>query len=510
MLGQLPEGLVGTDPKYPSIVNHDWLQPMNYDNYPSDNNPVRVVPQIAEVWNHDPRQNINMVPNMTVQPLSLRAEDKTSEVVREAKKAMMAGLLGGDLADHLRGRFTVEDIKQASEQLKEVSKESGLLGNVYIDPSAFSSMQDAEGFFGQHRNRLASYIIANEKVSPAFLGHLASYLKKKVVSSVTYDDTLFSKYRNHLVTAGRIPEDFQVTNQEELRAAFLYKKPEEKMSTKKVAKAEKKLTDRDVKEGISKAMKAAEEQKKAHEEVVLLKRIYPVLSFTQDLLHKGKDASDIKQMLRDKFATSDLIDAAPYIGALVYASDSGRILDMVAGGKLSSIMGEELIKLAKNAPRKKMDDELPKQARSTGVHGYFYTMKASVDTDSLDSYRKAALEALRKGFGTDKVLQKLSSVISSDEAQKVLTDAVTIMNASPAGITANVAENHKATIVIEDPRNYRALPDENTIQAKTQEITSFFDGCKGDIDISLSGDVGASSIEIENLNNRAGIDMTLG
>jgi len=510
MLGQLPEGLVGTDPKYPSIVNHDWLQPMNYDNYPSDNNPVRVVPQIAEVWNHDPRQNINMVPNVTVQPLSLRAEDRTSEVVREAKKAMMAGLLGGGLADHLRGRFTVEEIKKASEQLKEVSKEAGLLGNVYIDPSAFSSMQEAEGFFGQHRNRLASYIVANEKVNPAFLGHLASYLKKTVVSSVVYNDNLFSKYRNYLVTAGRIPEDFQITSQEELRAAFLYKKPEEKAAAQKVAKAEKKLTDKEVQEGISQALKASEEQKISSEEVVLLKRIYPVLSFTQNLLHRGKDSSDIKQMLRDKFAANDLRDAAPYIGVLVSSSDKGQIEGMVTEGKISSMMGEELIKIAKQSPRKKMDEDLPKKSKSAGVQGYFYTMKASVDTDKLDIYRKASLEALRKGFSTEKVMQKLSSVISADEAQRVINDAVTIMNASPAGITANVAENHKATTVVEDPRNYKALPDETTIQAKTKEITSFFDGCKGDIDISLSGDSGLSSIEVENLNNRAGIDMTLG
>ena len=66
MLGDLSNDLIGTNPVYPKIVNHDWLSPQNYDNYPSDNNPVRVIPKLSEMWNHE-GSGIRLVPNTSTQ-----------------------------------------------------------------------------------------------------------------------------------------------------------------------------------------------------------------------------------------------------------------------------------------------------------------------------------------------------------------------------------------------------------------------------------------------------------
>ena len=50
MLGNLSQDLIGTDPTYPKIVNLAWLKPdpTTYDNYPSDNNSVRIQPKLSE------------------------------------------------------------------------------------------------------------------------------------------------------------------------------------------------------------------------------------------------------------------------------------------------------------------------------------------------------------------------------------------------------------------------------------------------------------------------------
>ncbi|MBE3086364.1 MAG: hypothetical protein IMZ64_09140, partial [Bacteroidetes bacterium] len=76
--GDLCSDIVGTNPVYPEIVDHSWLDVdlSKYDNYPSDNNPVRVVPKLHDLWNHAAQTGINLVPNATVRPLGVRSSEE--------------------------------------------------------------------------------------------------------------------------------------------------------------------------------------------------------------------------------------------------------------------------------------------------------------------------------------------------------------------------------------------------------------------------------------------------
>ena len=133
----LTPDIIGTDPKNPPIADLSWLDPKNYDNYPSDNNPVRVLPKLSQLWRMDDR-GFCMNPNqagslMGVTRSAGDTEESNREVVREACKAAMAGLNGSGLAEHLRGLFTSSQIESAKEELSKVASEVGLLGNVYLE-----------------------------------------------------------------------------------------------------------------------------------------------------------------------------------------------------------------------------------------------------------------------------------------------------------------------------------------------------------------------------------------
>ena len=190
----LNQDIIGTNPSFPKLVNHGWLtvDPKTYDNYPSDGNPVRIGPKLADLWDHE-NTGINLIPNQTVQQLcGVRAIDNTEAVagvVREAKKAMMSGLNGSGLADHIRARFSSQDIAMARDALTQLSEEQGLLGNVYIDASAFSTAKEAEQFLTQHRTRLAQDIVLNEgKLTKSVVSFLANKFRKNVIREESKED----------------------------------------------------------------------------------------------------------------------------------------------------------------------------------------------------------------------------------------------------------------------------------------------------------------------------------
>jgi len=519
MFGQLPEGLIGTDPKYPPIVDHSWLSPENYDNYPSDNNPVRVVPKLSEVWNHDPSKNIAIIQNATVQPLGLKTSEqqiddvknKTQEVIREAKKAMMAGLVGSEISGHLRSRFVQRDIEAASDQLKELSQEVGLLGNVYVDASAFTSLNDAESFLNQHKNRLASNLLFDaEKVNSAMVSVIASKFRKNVVSQINYDQVTLNKYKNHLVSSGRIPGDFAINTKEDLRRAFLYQKPKYEMEF--VPKITKKLSSEDINRGIVENLAEKSERRKESEDALLFRVIEPIISYSQECLSKGKDRNDLKEVLRSKYSSLDLNQAAPYVGIVISEAGltAGHVDELIKEGKISSFIGDELKKIAnKFLVKKSSFSENRKKSEYSGVSGYFYNSSRPEKTEETDPYRKASLQALRKGISIDQVRDKLLTKFSEDEANKILSDAMSSLNSSPAGIVANKFEPRKKEALVEDLKPKKTLPDKSSIISGIQEILGYYEGCTGDIQIEDSPQ-NFQSLEIGELANEAGIDGTIG
>jgi len=514
----LPEGLIGTNPKYPSIVNHDWLtvDPKTYDNYPSDNNPVRVAPKLAEIWNHQESKGISIVPNLTVQQLGVqgsevKASEVSASVVREVKKAMMAGIKGKDLANHLRARFSPMDVIVAKDALAALSEEQGLLGNVYIDASAFTSSKEAETFMTQHRTRLAQDIVVNEsKLNPNVISVLANKFRKNVLAKVNYDVPLFEKYKNHLVASGRIPKDFVIDSKETLRQAFLYVSRKETVvkastSAQKIDKsaALKVLTDHKSKE--------AKESRLASDDI-LFRRAFPILKYAREQMTKGKLGNDLKEMLRKKYAGVDLNESAKLLAIVISAEQMAleNINKMVETGSVSEYVGSCLKKLAKDYPVKKtsFEEEAQQAPQSIGVQGYFYSLSGSKASDDLDGYRQASVIALRKGISLEKIGAKLGKVLPKEQASQVLTDALSLFNSVSAGVKANPAEKKAKEKVVADIPEPQTLPDPSTILPQTQEILSFYEGAGNDIDIDLAPSQ-QGSVQVGDLFNRSGIDSAL-
>lgn len=491
-------GLIGTDPKYPSVVDHSWLKvdPATYDNYPSDNNPVRVLPKLSDLWRTD-EANATLVPNIEIRDLPGRtAEDEAKssipEVIREAKKAMMSGKIGSEVADHLRSRFNKTQIQAAAEGLKSLSSEMGLLGNVYVDVSAFKTLDEADKFMSNHRTKLARDLLFDPStVSPSVVMNLASKYRRNATTEIEYSDETLDRYRSHLVAAGRIPESFEIKNKDDLKKAFLYERPEK--DTRPMLPINKgKKASREQAEEELRALKA-ESIKKALEasEAIIVPKVRPIISFIQEKLSSGKDRSDLKEMLRSNFSSEDIEVAAPFISMAISKKglNSNDLDSRVASGELSECMAEELKRIAKNHPVKVSEfNEAPRPSSHGTVSGFFYAMNGHNAHSNFSALRTAACKALQRGFKMERVYAKLAQKLSPEDAQEVLREAISDMNVQSAGAVANRAKKSNQKVIIEEAPK-QTLPDPSTIKAQQEEIVRLFEG-SGELEVNSSSDQG--------------------
>jgi len=504
--GDLCSDIVGTNPVQPPIIDHSWLDVdlAKYDNYPSDNNPVRVIPKLNDLWeNNGAQTGANLVPNCQVQPLGVRSSNGTKEahqVVKEAKKAIMSGLKGKALSQHLRARFASKHIKMAQDELKKIAEEVGLLGNVYIDASAFDSYQEAEQFLNQHRNRLARDILMEtDGIHINTISLLASTFHKNVVSSINYDETLLEKYRNHLVQAKRIPADTIIASKEDLRDAFLYVA---KKAAPVVAepKSEKKMAEEQKQEIMSKlseekALKAAEEK-----DMLLLPKIYPIAAFVQESLSKGKKASAVKELVKAKFAMADIQVASEALGVVLSKAglSEENISKLIKAGEITLTLGEKLKEIGQKYVAKEVQtfDGGNVTEKSVGVQGYEYSLSGKKSSKN-ETYRNAAVEAIQKGIDLERVKGKLLQKFSTEDTDQILTEALIVVNSSTAQAN-KVVKPKKA--VVESPTEKVTLPDPSTIPDQIKEVLSTFENLNTDIDINPS--VECAPVSVEGLYNQ--------
>lgn len=516
MIDELSPDLIGTNPKYPKIVNQNWLNvnKETYDNYPSDNNPVRIQPKLSEIWNTDDK-GPQVLPNMKAQPMGLASNNNESEklkasVIKTAKKAMMEGLKGSGVSKRLKSLYTPDVLKSAQEDLKKLaSEEMGLLGNVYIDASAFENYDDAESFMKQHRNRLARDLLYKAgHADPAVVAAISKKFRKNVVSNINYNEKLFGHYKEHLVLAGQIPKDFEIDSKETLRQAFL-KDPEKKLGSMRPAQPVKKLSSKEISEGLKKISEENQLENKKATDQMRLAAIRPVISFIQENLSKGKTKDFLKEMIRQKFSNEDIQAAANCVAITISENglDQKHIDNLINDGKISSVIGEELKKIGKKWPVKKSNiPEFKQNPVSVGVPGYMYTLSGR--RQSTDKLHQATVIALRKGTELDNVRSMLNKRLSNDETEKMLSSAMDELNSIPAGVVANKAKNTKTAIIVEDPNKKEKLPPAKNIPNEVKAITDFYKGSNTDIDVKQKPeDIPTPEIDLD--FNRAGIDESL-
>jgi hypothetical protein len=514
--GDLCSDIVGTNPVYPKVVDHSWLDVdlSKYDNYPSDNNPVRVVPKLHDLWNHAAQTGINLVPNATVMPLGIRSSEEdiraVDQVVKEAKKAAMAGLKGKNFSDHIRARFSSKHITMAQEALKKVAEEIGLLGNVYIDASAFNSYGDAEKFLSQHRNRLARDILMNtEGLNPYVVSMLASNFHKNVVPSIDYNETTLKKYHDHLVQAKRIPEDMIIASKEDLRKAFLYEKPQEVVESTEVPV--KRIEGEQAKQAMEQMLHDKSVSDCEARDSILLSKISPIVAFVQKNLTQGKTAGALKEMVKTKYALTDIKDAAEALAVTLSKEglSENHIESLVKEGKISLVLGTELKKIGKEFPVKELHkfEGAVEVEKTAGLQGYMYSLEGKRATDNYESIRQAAAEALKKGFDLNSIRAKMLKKISAEDVDRVLSEAMALYNSIPAGVVANKTKKI-SKIMVEEPASKQTLPDPSTIAAELKELEMTFEGSMMD-EIAIDPVRNFKAVEIGGLFNRDGIDKII-
>lgn len=517
MLGDLSQDIIGTDPKYPAIVNQEWLTPNieSYDNYPSDNNSVRIQPKLSELWNNDVNTGINLIPNSTTaQPVRITQwdmkcssdQEEIDGVIREAKKAMMIGLTGTQLASHLRSRFAASSLLKSKEALEKLSEEQGLLGNVYIDASAFTSSKEAEQFLSQHRSRLAQDIVVNEsKLNSNIISVLASKFHKNVVASIDYNEKLFNKYKAHLVDAKKIASNVIIDSKESLRAAFLYEPV--KIETVKAVE-DVKLSEEEIAKTLSEMAGKSAMVNKMAEETLLYRKARPIIVYAREKLVKGKTGTDLKEVLMKKFAESDLRDSAKYL-ALVVSEDfltNENIDKLVAANRITEKIGDDLKKIAKDYPIKHATFITEKREKTVGVPGYFHVMSPTVHSTTNELCEEIK-NGLRNGASIEQMKDSLLSKVSVAEADNILSEAVKDFNNASAGIKANVYVKPPKEKVVADLKERETLPDPSTIKADTQEIINFFGGQNAGIEINPVRKT--ESLDFDISFNSSGLDAGL-
>lgn len=499
---ELGQDIIGTNPQQPSIIDHDWLtvDADTYDNYPSDNNPVRILPKLSDMWNRDKNTGLNLIPNQTVQPMCCVQADTltTSDVVREAKKAMMSGLKQKALTNHLRSRFSSNQLLQAKEELQKLSSEQGLLGNVYIDASAFSSAKEAEQFMAQNRTRLARDIVVNAHnvLNEAVINLIASKFHKNVVAEVVYNDQLFESYKNHLVASRRIASNFVIDSKESLRTAFLAdpQVQAEQIEKEKLIIPQEKV-QKELQEG---AEKRAVLEKRAETELEF-KTIYPLVEFTRKHF-ASKDLLDLKQELRNKYSLAEIKKAAKYLALVVsderLAAEASELPDYVAG---------QLTQLAKKFPIKEKEsvEEPQKTANFSQYQLYALSGKQAVSNEN----QKIAFEGLMKGDSIDSIQKNLEIKLGSEAAAEILSQAMAEFNSVSAGVRANVFKPAAKQKLVPDIEEKQTLPDLSTIPGKTKEVLSYFEGSNNDIPVDDA--ISLKNIDISGLFNREGLDRTI-
>jgi len=308
-LGDISGFMKDSGAKVPDL---DWLQldVNNKDNIPVPMN-VEIVPQLEEAWGHDKvAGTTHLIENQsaTYNPsLEKKASDEdVKKVVDAAKIEIMRGSLGKELTEKLGSQFPQEVIVAAKDELKKVASEQGLLGSVYIDISPFNSCAEASRVLGHNKIRMARYVVGEPKrhVCSSHATGVCKELKKKVISSMEYDEAVLNEYTTHLKIAGLLSADEKVVSREGLRNAIIASKmPANKKQEpqKKQDSSETQIDASKLDESFAKHLeKEAADIRKSYESD-RFEEARPIVAFIQNEMLKGKIGNSLKESIQKNF-----------------------------------------------------------------------------------------------------------------------------------------------------------------------------------------------------------------
>jgi hypothetical protein len=372
------ERIMSQDKELVPVPDLSWLDlsVADKDNIPAPMN-VEILPQLQQAWSHTSDRSTELIPNVAVVCKSASQEvskEAVDGLVRQAKRDMMMGLTGKALASKLASLYMPEVIRAAKEELTKLSAEQGLLGNVYLDMTAFDSCSEAARVLGKNRVRTAKFVLG-KPTRHACATHAEGNcreMNKKVLSSLDYDHDVLEGYQQHLRVAGTIGPDEKISSKEDLREAFLRKST--RVSEVEASKKQEPVDIQKLSSALASEFEknAAVQERIARQERFLKAR--PVLAYVQDQMLRGKIGNALKESIRGKFLAQDISEYAPEIKRM--ASLQGLLGNVyvdvsyyrnpdeaISAIKSASTSPLYLVQTVKNG---KYDDTLDKVARATG------------------------------------------------------------------------------------------------------------------------------------------------
>jgi len=295
------------------IPDLDWLV-LSRENIPGEF-PVESIPQLQEAWTHTNEPSTRLVSNATIkggESMKKASQEDISGVVKQAKKEMMMGFSGKQLAERLASLYMPDMIYAAKDELIKLAAEQGLLGKVYIDLTPFDSCHEAANVLGKNRIRTARYVVGNptRRVCSSHHDGFCKELNKRVKEAMDYSDPILKEYTTHLRIAGVIGASETITSKDNLREAFL-RQPErlQDVITKEAAPIDRVQVQKDFSDQLER--NATSQQKQASEQRFFAAR--PILAYMQDQLLKGKAGESLKESIRQKYSSTDITKYAAEI-----------------------------------------------------------------------------------------------------------------------------------------------------------------------------------------------------
>lgn len=307
-----------------NVVDLTWLDISPDDghaNYPSDSE-RETIPQLQEQWSREISNNpFSLVPGQKEVVkgegnLKDKIDDQKVEVIRVAKKAMMSGLTGKNVLAHLQERFPSGLLNCCVPELSKVASETGLLGNVYLDLSAFSTTKEARDYLGGYKTRLASYAVGKPTKEANFVDSFGKCrnLSKTVVDKVDYTPGLLAHYATHLKNIGVIASSDVIDSKEKLQEAFLKVKPAKSSSeTQEEPTPVTQNSDLD----FSDLVNERKSSKLASEIQIRVAKVRPILAKIQKIMIKGATGPELDNEVKACCDSQTLSEFEPEISGLV-------------------------------------------------------------------------------------------------------------------------------------------------------------------------------------------------
>ena len=365
------------------------------------------------LWDHSEEMQ-NNVYHWTSPSVSKSATKKRSaqSSLQFLKRLIHRGYTGENLNLEARKYMPQDEWEKAASVRSLVGKEEGVLGNVYVDVTAFDTCYKAKEVTDKY-NKTAKFVIETSACggcSYNTLGKCSLVSKKIAKREDIFTDANVKAYTDYLSSLKRIPEDFlkrnaSISNQEKLQAAFLNKK------------------NATVRNGGVKAKLPSPTSSKTF-------NAEPFIRVASKYLAKGYDVSYLRSKIASKVPNREvdaIIKKAASSADAVPANVASCNSDILKEAKLlrrSAKCSGCSYDMSSHCGVSKTAFTSPKEVSQRKVSATFASLPMASSAEQNSSLVKKATKALESGHSFNRVHDAVSKIIGTSGARKALDEAL--------------------------------------------------------------------------------------